>query len=115
MFGELAQGNAAIQEGRDAKLELIKAIKTYEIEYLEEEKMPKFKVKMLGDDGDFYLEEGGSYDPQLFDTEEEAEEAALEACSNCRLGMEILNMSNPGDYPYEDDMDIDYEIIEVDD
>ena len=35
--------------------------------------------------------------------------------SNCRAGAEVLNLSNPGDYPYDedDDFDIDYEIVEV--
>ena len=29
--------------------------------------------------------------------------------------MEILHMSNPGDYPLDEDADIDYEIVEIDD
>lgn len=35
--------------------------------------------------------------------------------SECRTGAETLNLSNPGDYPYDedDDFDIDYEIIEI--
>ncbi len=52
----------------------------------------------------------------LFDTEEEAREAALYAISCWDTGAEILNMSNPGDYPYDPDdvNDAEYEIEEVD-
>ena len=41
---------------------------------------------------------------ELFDTEQEAEEAASEWISNYKVGGEILNLSNPGDYPYEPDV-----------
>ena len=52
----------------------------------------------------------------LFDTEEEAREAALYAISCWDTGAEILNMSNPGDNPYDPDAvnDADYYIEEVD-
>ena len=35
--------------------------------------------------------------------------------SECRTGAEVLNMSNPGDYPYDedDDFDIEYDIVEI--
>lgn len=35
--------------------------------------------------------------------------------SDYRTGAEVLNLSNPGDYPYneDDDFDIDYEIVEI--
>lgn len=52
----------------------------------------------------------------LFDTEEEAVEHAtyLDSCS--RLGAEILHMSNPGDYDYDEEFDYsnDFEIVEID-
>lgn len=53
---------------------------------------------------------------QLFDSYEAAREHALYLCSCCRLGAEILHMSNPGDYDYdEDDFDEpEYEIVEID-
>lgn len=53
----------------------------------------------------------------VFNTEEEAEEYALYLCSCTRQGAEILHMSNPGDYDYDEDdyEDPDYEIIEIDD
>lgn len=36
-------------------------------------------------------------------------------CSCYHEGMEILHMSNPGDYPLDEDADVDYEIVEIDD
>lgn len=50
---------------------------------------------------------------EVFDTEDEADAYGLELCSNYRLGNEILNMSNPGDYPLNDD-EADFEVVEVD-
>ena len=49
--------------------------------------------------------------------DEDAEEEALYCCSCDELGAEILNMSNPGDYEYDEDTyeDPEFEIIEVDD
>ena len=68
--------------------------------------MSKFKIIFDGEEQD-----------ELFDTEEDAEEAALYLCSCTRTGAEILHMSNPGDYDYDEDEfeDPDYEIVEVDD
>lgn len=53
---------------------------------------------------------------EIFDTEEAAEEYALYLCSCTREGAEILHMSNPGDYDYDEDNfeDPDYEIVEFD-
>lgn len=52
-----------------------------------------------------YFPYGDEIDSQdegyLYDTEEEAQEAATEWISNYKQGGEILNLSNPGDYPYE--------------
>ena len=54
---------------------------------------------------------------EVFDTEEEAEEHALYLSSCSREGAEILHMSNPGDYDYDEETydDPDYEIIEIED
>ena len=62
--------------------------------------MPKFKVDLGKGE---MLEKEGSYEEAVFDSYEEAEEAALEYRSNCREGAEILNLSNPGDYDYDPD------------
>lgn len=68
--------------------------------------MAKYKIIIDGDEED-----------EIFDSEEEAEEYALYLCSCARTGAEILNLSNPGDYAYDEDEfeEPDYEIIEVDD
>ena len=68
--------------------------------------MPKFRIKI-----DDELED------DVFDTEEEAEEYAQYLCSCTRQGAEILHMSNPGDYEYDEDTfeEPEYEIIEEDD
>ena len=52
---------------------------------------------------------------EVFDTEEEAKEHALYLSSCSRLGAEILHMSNPGDYDYDEDEfeESEYEIVEV--
>lgn len=52
---------------------------------------------------------------EVFDTEEEAEEYASYLCSCARTGAETLNLSNPGDYDYDEDSyeDPEYEIVEV--
>lgn len=71
--------------------------------------MTKYSVTIHFPDEDMELDE-------LFDTEAEAEEAALQAISDARTGAEILHWSNPGDYDFnEDDYDdVDYDIEEVD-
>lgn len=53
---------------------------------------------------------------EVFDTEEEAQEYMNEINHNIRTGAEVLNLSNPGDYPYDEDedYDVDYEIYETD-
>ena len=57
----------------------------------------------------------GELEDDVFDTEEEAEEYALYLCSCAREGAEILNMSNPGDYEYDEDSfeEPEYEIVEL--
>lgn len=67
-----------------------------------------FKVKLIFSDGDIEELDG------VFDAEEDAEEYALESVSEYKLGGEILNMSNPGDYPFDEEDDVDFEVIEID-
>lgn len=68
--------------------------------------MSKFKIIFDGEECD-----------EIFDTEEEAEDHALYLSSCSREGAEILHMSNPGDYDYDEDTyeDPEYEIIEIED
>ena len=58
----------------------------------------------------------GETEDEVFDTYEDAEEYAnyLRSCE--RTGAEILHMSNPGDYEYDEDdfKPSDYEIVEED-
>ncbi len=68
----------------------------------------KFKVMMNYPDGTSEMED------EVFDTYEEAEEHGLYMCSCFSEGAEVLNLSNPGDYPLENES-ADYEIIEIDD
>ncbi len=58
----------------------------------------------------------GEEQDETFNTEADAEEYALYLLSCSREGAEILHMSNPGDYDYDEDTyeDPDYEIIEED-
>ena len=69
--------------------------------------MAKYQVEMQYSDGTTEL------DDEIFDTEQEAEEHGLYLCSCYSLGCETLNMSNPGDYPLDEDDDVDFEVIEV--
>lgn len=69
----------------------------------------KFKVLFHYPNGTDEVED------ELYDTEEEAEEAGCYRCSCYSDGAEIFNMSNPGDYPLDGtEGDADFEIIEVD-
>ena len=67
--------------------------------------MSKFKIIFDGEEED-----------DIFDTEEAAEEYADYLVSCTREGAEILHMSNPGDYDYDEDDfdDPEYEIVEID-
>lgn len=51
------------------------------------------------------------YEDETYDTWDEADEAGQYGCSCYSGGNEILNMSNPGDYPLDED-GCDYEVIE---
>lgn len=57
----------------------------------------------------------GEEQDEVFDTEKAADEYGLYLCSCSRLGAEILHMSNPGDYDYDEETfeESEYEIIEV--
>ena len=68
--------------------------------------MAKYKIIFDGEEQD-----------EVFSTEEDAEEYALYLCSCTREGAEILHMSTPGDYAYDEDTfeDPEYEIVELDD
>ena len=57
----------------------------------------------------------GEEEDEIFNSYEEAEEHALYLCSCAREGAEILHMSNPGDYDYDDETweNPEYEIIEI--
>ncbi|AJE68553.1 hypothetical protein P9K31_14600 [Corynebacterium glutamicum] len=66
-----------------------------------------FKIRIIFPDGTDEEQD------EHFDTEREAEEHGAYLASCYRQGNEILHMSNPGDYPLEDE-DADYEVIEVD-
>lgn len=71
--------------------------------------MTKYQVKLTSSTGE------DSYEDELYDTREEAEEAGAYACSCYHQGYEILNMSNPYENPASEEEDLDYEIIGVED
>ena len=64
--------------------------------------MTKYKIIFEGEEQD-----------EVFDTYEEAQDHALYLASCYHRGGEILELSNPGDYPYDPEDEPDYEIIEV--
>lgn len=63
--------------------------------------MTNYKIVFEGDEQD-----------EVFATYEEAEQYAQYLVSCYHTGGEILEMSNPGDYPYDPDDEPEYEIIE---
>ncbi|MFT3834398.1 MAG: hypothetical protein QM711_13925 [Micropruina sp.] len=68
-----------------------------------------YKVVMQYDDG------SSEIDDEVFDTEEEAQAYGLVCVSNYSTGAEVLHLSNPGDYPLNEDEEVDFEVVEVDD
>ena len=66
--------------------------------------MEKYKIIFEGEEED-----------EVFDSYEDAEEYALYLVSCYHTGGEIIEMSNPGDYPYDPDDEPEYEIVEIDD
>ncbi len=69
--------------------------------------MSVFKVIMKYADGEEEMDE-------VFETEEEADEYGADCVSNYYEGGRILEMSNPGDYPFDEDEEVDYEVVEAD-
>ena len=67
-----------------------------------------FKVVMVYPGGEREEED------EVFDTEEEANDFGLVQLENYSAGGEVLNLSNPGDYPLSEE-EADFEIVEVDD
>lgn len=68
----------------------------------------KYKVIMHYEDGsDEELDE-------IFDTEQQAHEAGLYAISCYNVGGEVLYMSNPGDYPLNEDEEVTFDIVPYD-
>ncbi len=54
----------------------------------------------------------GEEQDEEFSTYEEAEDCAHDLVGAYHEGGETMELSNPGDYPYNPDDDPDYEIIE---
>ncbi|MBR5677404.1 MAG: hypothetical protein IKX20_04625 [Paludibacteraceae bacterium] len=75
--------------------------------------MGKYQIVFHWTDG---TDEVDDNDGAYYDSEEEAEETALYYLSCCKQGAETLEMSNPGDYPYneEDFEDDEFDVEEVD-
>lgn len=71
--------------------------------------MAKYRVMMHYSDGTSEMED------EIFETREAAEEHGSYMCACTEQGAEDLYGSNPGDYPLEDAVSADYEVIEVDD
>lgn len=69
--------------------------------------MARYQVEMQFSDGTTEL------DDEVFTNRRDAEEHGLYLCSCYRTGNEILNLSNPGDYPLDEDDDVDFEVIKV--
>ena len=66
-----------------------------------------FKIVMSYPDGTTEEQE------EIFETESEAHDYGLVQCSNYEAGGEVLHLSNPGDYPLDDDDEVDFEVVEV--
>ena len=65
--------------------------------------MAKYKVVIDGEEDD-----------EVFDTYEDADEHGMYLVSCWNTGAQTLEMSNPGDYPYDPDDEPDYDVIEAD-
>lgn len=81
--------------------------------------MAKYKYVLTFPNGEILdsLEEYGDDGFQgTFNSYDDAVEAALYAVGCTKQGAEILHMSNPGDYEYDEETyeDPEYEIIEID-
>jgi hypothetical protein len=65
--------------------------------------MKKYKIIFEGEEED-----------EVFSSYEQAQEYALYLVSCYHTGGEILELSNPGDYPYDPSDEPEYEIVEID-
>lgn len=74
--------------------------------------MAKYKIIYCWSDGS--IDEDDNFG-EYYDSEEEAEAEGEYGISCRRQGAEILEMSNPGDYPFheEDFEDDSFEVVEV--
>lgn len=72
-----------------------------------EDSTPKYKLRVTYPDGSVFDED------ETFDSVDAANDYGEYVLACCREGAEILNMSNPGDYPLDDYMDPDYEVVKV--
>lgn len=71
--------------------------------------MPRYSYEIHCPSGEII--EGVECD-EIFDTKEEANDAASYSLSCISIGREALYMSNPGDYEYDEDEDYDdYKIV----
>lgn len=78
--------------------------------------MAKYKYVLTFENGkklDSFEEYGDDNFEGTFGTHDAAEEAALYAIICTKQGAEILHMSNPGDYGYDENEEISYEIEEI--
>ena len=66
-----------------------------------------FKIVMSYSDGTTEEQE------EIFETESEAREYGLYLCSCYATGGEVLHLSNPGDYPLDDNDEADFEVVEL--
>lgn len=64
--------------------------------------MAKYKIIFEGEEQD-----------EVFDTYEDADDYVNELIGCWHEGGEVLQLSNPGDYPYDPDDEPDYEIVEI--
>lgn len=75
--------------------------------------MTKYKYIIHFSDSDYDSFEEYGDDEGLFNSYEEAQEAASYAISCYRTGGEILNLRNPGDYDENEYVDFDIEEVEI--
>lgn len=71
--------------------------------------MSKYKVELNYSNGEDDLLD------EVFDSEEDAYLFGETETEGYELGKEILEMSNPGDYPYDKYDTVDFTVIEIDD
>ena len=79
--------------------------------------MTKYKYVLTfanGEISDSYEEYGDDDFQGTFSSYGAAEEAALYAISSCHQGAEILNLKGDEDEEYDENEDIEYEIVEID-